>query len=216
MLSPDVHTFPASLLSLLSTCLSESQFSRKCLRTLTDRLYQCITGRAVKLLHAIDQVKGRELSIITKEQLGPLPPVVIRPPTISELDGRVVHRLQLERPVPRQAPREQVPAHPGELLAPLGNVDHPVAQYMPVATLVAPQERVLGPVVAVVGRVPWHGLDEVVRAGEGVARVDLVVLGAEYHLMRWILWGPQRPRCWIGPVDQHLWGRPGPTNIRCA
>lgn len=109
-----------------------------------------------------------------------------------------------------------MPANPGIFLAPLGDVDHPMAQDMPIPALVAPQERVLGPVVAVVGRVPGHGLDEAVRVREGVGRVDLVVLGAEYHLSRRIFGCPQRPGCWVGAVDQQLRSGPGAADVRGA
>lgn len=63
-------------------------------------------------------------------------------------------------------------AHPRILDAFLDNVNHPVGKCVPVAPLVAPEERVFGPGGAVVGRVPGGGVDELVGAREGVCNVD--------------------------------------------
>lgn len=124
-------------------------------------------------LHAIDQIQRTYLSIITKEQLGPLPPIKCLGTPIRKAHRRIERLLQLESPRPCEVARVHVRADSRILAPELGDVDHPVREGVPVAAFVGPEEWVFCPVGVVVGAVPWCCGYEFVWAVVGWGRVDL-------------------------------------------
>ena len=102
-------------------------------------------SRRSHTLYTIDYVQRRDLPIVTKEQLRPLPSIGRFNAAISEVHCRVERFLWLESPRPRQIAGKHMRADPRILLVAFGDVDHPVCEGVLVSAFVSPYEGVFCP-----------------------------------------------------------------------
>src|SRR5436190_80915 len=125
--------------------------------------------------------------------------------------------MKVKTPRPAQFAGENVGPDSGPFLpVSLYNIDHPMVERVPVASFVAPEERIFCPGWAVFIGIPVLALDKSVLSIPSVGDVDSIVPSAKHDLACRVLRRPQWPRRRISGVraiEDHLKRRPRSSDI---